>query len=79
MFCIGQDQIVALAVFLGDWPLPGKSVSRVYFSVTVRVAEPPRLLLRVILCGFVGQENSPRYRPPPSLRKVPISALVELT
>ena len=56
---------------------PGATVP--YLSVTVRLAEPPRLLLTVMFCGLVGQAKSPRYRPPPSLRKVPINVLVALT
>jgi hypothetical protein len=31
-----------------------------YFATTVFVAEPPRLLLTVMLPGFDGQLNSPR-------------------
>jgi hypothetical protein len=31
-----------------------------YFRVTVRVADPPRLLLTVTLPGFEDQLNSPR-------------------
>ena len=50
-----------------------------YFNVTVRVACPPRLLRTVMFCGFVDQENSPRYRPPPSLRRVPIRVFVDVT
>ena len=50
-----------------------------YFTVTVRVAEPPRLLRTVMFCGLEDHEKSPRYRPPPSLRSVPIKALLEVT
>jgi hypothetical protein len=50
-----------------------------YFADTVRVAEPPRLLRTVTLCGFVGQENWPLYLPPPSFVSVPISSPVEET
>src|SRR5918999_1757395 len=32
-----------------------------------------------MFCGLEGQEKSPRYLPPPSLRSVPISSLVEVT
>lgn len=42
-----------------------------YFTVTVRVAEPPALLLTVTLCGFDVAENVP---PPPE--SVPMSAPV---
>ena len=47
--------------------------------MTVLLAEPPRLLRTVIFCGFVDNENSPRYRPPPSLVNVPISVFVDVT
>ena len=57
-------------------PSPPRSA---YFTVTVRVAEPPRLLRTVMFCGLEGQEKSPRYRPPPSLRSVPINWFVAVT
>ena len=50
-----------------------------YFAATVLVAEPPRLLRTVTLCGFEGQENWPLYLPPPSFVSVPMSAPVEVT
>jgi hypothetical protein len=46
----------------------------VYFRVTVLVAEPPRVLRTVTLCGFVGHERSPL---PPE--RVPISSFVAET
>ena len=57
-------------------PSPPKSA---YFTVTVREAEPPRLLRTVMFCGLEDQEKSPRYRPPPSLRSVPINWFVAVT
>lgn len=50
-----------------------------YFAATVRVAEPPRLLRTVTLCGFEGHVNWPLYLPPPSFVSVPMSAPVEVT
>lgn len=50
-----------------------------YFKVMFLLAESPRLLRTVMFCGFVGHEKSPRYRPPPSLRNVPINVLVDVT
>ena len=44
-----------------------------YLSVTVRVAEPPRLLRTVILCGLLVTENSPR-----PAESVPIRVLVDV-
>jgi hypothetical protein len=43
---------------VSSWP----ALNRVdgYFATTVFVAEPPRLLLTVMLPGFDGQLNSPR-------------------
>ena len=32
-----------------------------------------------MFCGLTDQENSPRYRPPPSFESVPISRLVDVT
>jgi hypothetical protein len=31
-----------------------------YFNVTVRLAEPPRLLRTVMFCGLMGHEKSAR-------------------
>ena len=41
-------------------PLAGWQPSQPYLTVTVLVAEPPRLLLTVMLCGFVDHVNCPR-------------------
>src|SRR5262249_9399539 len=41
--------------------------------------EPPRLLRTVMFCGFVGQENWPRYLPTPLFVSVPINWLVAVT
>ncbi len=49
-----------------------------YLTVTVAVALPPSLLLTVILCGLVGQENLPEYFLP-FLVNVPMSVSVEVT
>lgn len=46
----------------------------VYFAVTERVAEPPRLLLTVTFPGFADTENWLSYLPPPVLVSVPMSA-----
>lgn len=35
-----------------------------YLTVTVAEDDPPRLLLTVMLCGFVGHLNCPLYMPP---------------
>ena len=43
------------------------------------MADPPALLRTVMLCGLLDHAKSPRYRPPPSLRNVPINAFVALT
>ena len=49
-----------------------------YLTVTIAVALPPALLLTVILCGLVGQENLPEYFLP-FLVNVPMSVSVEVT
>src|SRR5688500_13382595 len=49
-----------------------------YLVVTFTVAVPVRELFTVMLPGFDGSENSPWYRPPPLLDKVPINWLVEV-
>jgi len=36
------------------------SLEASYLAVTGRLPEPPRLLLTVMLCGFVGQVKEPR-------------------
>jgi hypothetical protein len=50
-----------------------------YLSVTVRVAEPPALLLTVTLCGFVATLNLAKYFPPLFLVSVPRRAFVDVT
>ena len=40
---------------------------------------PPRLLVTVMFCGLVDSLKRPRYRPPPSLDRVPIDAPVAVT
>jgi hypothetical protein len=57
----------------------GRCDDRPYLTVTVLVAEPPRLLFTVTLPGFEGQLNSPRLRPPPSFVSVPMSAFADVT
>lgn len=42
-------------VIMNRWGLQNR-----YFKVTVLLAEPPRLLLTVIFCGFVDHVKSPR-------------------
>src|SRR5712691_9377145 len=48
-------------------------------TTTVRDAEPPRLLLTVMLCGFTDQLNWPEYLPPPLFVSVPIVTPVDET
>ncbi len=59
--------------------LPRQQAKLVYFTVTVFVADPPRLLRTVMFCGFTGHENWPLYFPPPLLVSAPINALVAVT
>ena len=44
-----------------------------HFGVTALLADPPRLLLTVMFCGLLGQENWPPYLPPPLFVSVPIN------
>ena len=49
-----------------------------YLALTFALALPPRLLLTVMFCGLLGQENFPTY-PVAFLLRLPMSALVEVT
>src|SRR5712691_13293891 len=46
---------------------------------TVHDAEPPRLLLTLMLCGFTDQLSWPEYLPPPLFVSVPIVTPVDET
>lgn len=50
----------------------------VHLTVTARVAEPPRLLLTVTLCGFEDVVNWPEYLPPLTVLNCPMNAPVEV-
>lgn len=52
---------------------------RLYAGVTRLESDPPELLLTVMFCGFVGQENVLRYWPPPMFFSVPMSWSVAVT
>ena len=48
-------------------------------GVTARLAEPPRLLLTVMFCGFEPSSNWPWYWPLPLFCSVPMSAPEDVT
>jgi len=51
----------------------------IHLTVTCLVAEPPRLLLTVMVFGLDGHVNWPLYLPPPLLASVPMSWPVAVT
>jgi hypothetical protein len=57
--------------------LSASYLASTHLTVTVLVAEPPRLLRTVIFSGFVGHVNWPPYLPPPLLLSVPMAWPVE--
>ncbi len=50
-----------------------------YFRVTVRLARPLRLLVTVMLCGFVATLKVPEYRPPPLFERTPSTCPLDVT
>src|SRR5207247_7135551 len=52
---------------------------RLYFDLTMLVADPHRLLTTLTFCGFTGHESCPLYLPSPRFRNVPINSADDVT